>query len=189
MNILGIAGSARKNGNSEILLDKVLEGARSRGAVTEKIVLNRFNIKPCGGGGRCHKTGICYIKDDMTAIYKKLKNADAIIVASPVYFGSLPGQLKIMIDRCQSIWAENFIIKKKKPRLAKKGIFLSVSSHKNESFFENSRQIIEIFFMVLGIRLFRQMYIPDLEHRKDILRKKKALDNAYRYGAELAEAG
>jgi multimeric flavodoxin WrbA len=186
VKILGIAASARRRGNSELLLDRLLEGARSKNALTEKILLHKLNITPCGAGGHCTKTGACHIKDDMELMYKKLKEADAVVVASPVYFGSIPGELKVMVDRCQAVWADNFIIKRRRPKPARNGVFISVSSHSNKRFFDNSREIIKIFFMVFGIRLFKHMYVPGMEDRGAVLAKKALLAKAYRLGEELA---
>ncbi|MFC1807622.1 flavodoxin family protein [Candidatus Omnitrophota bacterium] len=184
--VLGIAGSGRKNGNSEILLDKVLEGAKSNGAKTEKLVLNRLNIKLCEAENHCMRKGACFINDDMTKIYKKLKTADAVVIASPVYFGSVSAQLKTLIDRCQAIWATYFILKKK--RLYKgrrRGIFISTSGHNKRRFFQNSKEIVEILFMILGIDLYKELYVTNLEDPGEVLKRKKVLDKAFRSGVVL----
>lgn len=188
MKVLGIAASPRRKGNSELLLDKVLEGASSSGAKTEKIVLNRLAIRPCQGCGRCRKNGLCYIKDDMQPIYKKLQDADALVVASPVYFGSITAQLKIIIDRCQSVWVKNPLLKNKRQKeKLKKGIFISVSGGNNPKFFQNSKEIVKIFFAVLGVKLFKQLYVPDLEDKGEVLERKPILDRAFRYGGKLVK--
>lgn len=189
VKVLGIAASPRQNGNSEILLDKVLEGASSKGASTEKIVIDQLSIKPCQGCGRCHKNGICFIRDDMRRMYKKLQDADAIVVASPVYFGSITAQLKIMVDRCQCIWAKNFLLKNRRQKqVFKNGIFISVSGHNKRRFFQNSKEIVKIFFAVLGVVLFKELYVPNLEHKGDVLKKRSILDKAFRYGMSLTES-
>lgn len=188
LRVLGIAASPRRNGNSEILLDKVLAGASSKGAKVEKVILNELSIRPCQGCGRCRKAGVCYIKDDMRSMYKSLQDMDAIVVASPVYFGSITAQMKILIDRCQSLWIKNFLSKDKRQKpLYKKGIFISVSGHKNPRFFRNSREIIKIFFAVLGVKLFKELYLPALEHKGEVLKRRAALERAYRYGKSLVK--
>lgn len=186
MKVLGIAASPRRNGNSEILLDKVLEGASSKGAETEKIVTDELDIRPCRSEDSCRKDGKCFVDDDMGFILKKLKEADGVVVASPVYFGSLPGQLKVIIDRCQPIWVDRFILKKKRiAKTEKKGIFISTSSYKRQKFFRNSQEIIGIFFLVLGIEFFKSIYAPNLESAGEVLKKKSLLDKAFRCGAGL----
>ena len=188
MKVLGIAASPRRNGNSEILLDKVLAGASSKGAKVEKVILNEFSIKPCQGCGRCRKKSICCFKDDMGPLRKKLQDMDAIVVASPVYFGSVTAQLKIIIDRCQPLWVERFLLKNKRQRdRHKKGIFISVSGHNNPRFFRNSREIIKIFFAVLGVKLSKELYGPGLEDKGEVLKDKTLLDVAFRHGKSLAE--
>ena len=185
MKVLGICASPRRNGNSEILLDKALEGAFSKGAQVEKVAINSLKIAPCNGSGSCNKNSICCIKDDMQLLYKKLKRADAIIIAAPVYFGSVPAQLKAVIDRCQSVWIENFILKKRKIKHKRKGIFICTSGRARKRFFENSKQIISIFFMVLGVKLFKELYIGNLEDKGDALKRKSALVKAFNYGVNL----
>lgn len=189
VKVLGIAASPRRKGNSEILLDKVLAGAFSKGAKTKKVILNNLSIGPCQGCERCQKNGICFIRDDMSGLYKKLKAAEAIVVASPVYFGSIPAQLKLMIDRCQSLWAKNFLPAyiKRKQRL-RKGIFISVSGNCQPRFFENSKEIIKIFFAVLGVELFKEVYVPGLEYQGEVLKQKSVLDKAFQYGAALTRS-
>ena len=102
--VLGISASPRRGGNAEVLLDAALSGAAGAGAIVEKIILNELCLKPCQACDGCSKTGACIIKDDMRQIYKKVDETDALIVASPIYFGSLAAQAKIMIDRFQPYW-------------------------------------------------------------------------------------
>ena len=101
MNILGINGSPRIGGNTDILLDKALEGAKDKGAVIEKIILNTFKFSPCQECENIKDDGTCIVEDDMQIIYKKIEEADAVILASPIFFGSLSAQTKMMIDRFQ----------------------------------------------------------------------------------------
>lgn len=99
MKVLGIMGSPRIKGNSDILLGQALAGAKAAGARTEKIILDRKIIFGCKDCKKCNKTGVCVIKDDMIAIQKKILDADAIIHSSPVYFWSMTAQMKAYLDR------------------------------------------------------------------------------------------
>lgn len=99
MRILGLTGSYRKNGNTHILVEKVLEGARALGAETESIFLPDHDIKDCIGCEGCRTSYKCVIKDGMQAIYPKLEAADAIVLGSPTYFYNVTGIVKNFLDR------------------------------------------------------------------------------------------
>lgn len=99
MKVLGIMGSPRVGGNSDILLDRALAGAQVAGAEVEKIILDKKSISGCKDCKKCNETGICVIKDDMLEIHKKILEADAIIHSVPVYFFSMTAQMKAYLDR------------------------------------------------------------------------------------------
>jgi len=99
MKVLGVLGSPRVGGNSDILLDQALAGAKEAGAEVEKIILCRKKISGCLDCGKCNETGICAIKDDMPEIHKKILEADFIIHSVPVYFWSMTAQMKAYLDR------------------------------------------------------------------------------------------
>ncbi len=97
--VLIISGSPRKNGNSDILCDEFEKGASEAGHQVEKIRLQEKKIGYCMACYYCRNTKECVQKDDMTEIIEKLIGADVIVLATPVYFYSMDGQLKTMIDR------------------------------------------------------------------------------------------
>lgn len=97
--VLIISGSPRKNGNSDILCDEFEKGASEAGHQVEKIRLQEKKIGYCMACYYCKNTKECMQKDDMTEIIAKLIGADVIVLATPVYFYSMDGQLKTMIDR------------------------------------------------------------------------------------------
>jgi len=103
MKIIGIWGSSRKRGNSEILLDIALKEAKGFGAKVSKISLSGKSIAPCDGCGKCQKSGKCVVKDDMQDIYQKMLEADGILWATPIYFWSMTGQTKIVMDRTYAL--------------------------------------------------------------------------------------
>ena len=99
MKVLGIIGSPRNNGNTEVLVREALDSARSLGAETEMIKVCDINITPCDGCETCSITDECKIEDDMQSIYTKLLQADGIIFGSPVYWWGITAQAKAIIDR------------------------------------------------------------------------------------------
>ena len=99
MKILGLSCSPRKSGNTEILLEEALSGARQEGAETELFSVSGKDIRPCDGCWTCAGTGKCHIKDDMQLLYDRMVEANGIIFGTPVYCYSMTGQAKIIIYR------------------------------------------------------------------------------------------
>jgi multimeric flavodoxin WrbA len=99
MKFVGILGSSRKKGNTEILLDVALKEAATHGDSTVKITLRDLQIAPCDGCMGCATTGQCVIKDDMQQVYGQIRAADGIVWASPVYYWCMSGLTKIALDR------------------------------------------------------------------------------------------
>lgn len=100
MKVLGIMGSPRIGGNSDVLLSQALAGAKEAGAdLVEKIILDRKHISGCKDCRKCNKMGVCAVKDDMLEIQKKILDAYAVIHASPVYFWTMTAQMKAYLDR------------------------------------------------------------------------------------------
>jgi multimeric flavodoxin WrbA len=103
LKVLGIVCSPRKGGNTEILVQEALTAAKESGAETELLRISEMQITPCDGCMTCHQSGECKIKDDMQKVYKKLLAADGIILGSPVYFWSVSGQTKTLMDRTYAL--------------------------------------------------------------------------------------
>jgi multimeric flavodoxin WrbA len=99
MRVLGIVGSPRKNGNTEILMNEVLGVARDAGCEAETFLMSEKQVAPCDACGTCFETGSCVVQDDMQELYEMLDRADAVIFGSPVYFGSVSAQTKAVMDR------------------------------------------------------------------------------------------
>ncbi len=97
--VLVLAGSPRKGGNSDLLCDEFIRGARESGCIAEKIYMQDLKISPCRACYGCRGTGSCVQKDNMAELLDKMIDADVIVLATPVYFYSMDGQMKTMIDR------------------------------------------------------------------------------------------
>ncbi|NIM99733.1 MAG: flavodoxin family protein [candidate division Zixibacteria bacterium] len=103
MRIVGILGSPREGGNTEVLLDVALEEAQKSGVLIDKVPLRDKSIAPCDGCYQCIKTGKCVIEDDGREIYKKMLTSEGIIWATPVYFWSMSSQTKTLMDRTYAL--------------------------------------------------------------------------------------
>jgi multimeric flavodoxin WrbA len=107
-NVLILKGSPRQEGNSAILAEQAAAGAKQAGGQVETVSLHELDIRPCDACDMCQGSVDidCVIEDDMQALYPKVRAADAIVYASPVYWFSVSAQLKLFIDRCYGIWDE-----------------------------------------------------------------------------------
>ena len=186
MRVLGISGSPRIGGNTEILLDKALEGAKSQGAETEKIILNNFQMSSCQECEDIPDDGTCKIQDDFQGLYEKIMKADTIILAAPIFFGSLSAQTKIMIDRFQCSWRFKYILKKPVTGRQKQGALILVEASKKDSFLENARSIVKNFFETTDIEYKKELFCQGIDGKGAILGHPDYLEKAYNLAKELS---
>lgn len=153
MLILGLQGSPRKKGNTRFLLSSFITEAEKLGARTHVIEVARKNIDPCIGCGFCEKNGFCVnTKDDMMhEIYPLLRDADVIVMASPIYFYNVTAQIKALIDRSQALWARKYSHKLTDPaRNYRCGFLLSLGATKGKNLFEGVHLTTKYFFDAVG---------------------------------------
>ena len=190
MKVLGIASSPRRNGNTDRLLSEVLKGAASRGAEVKTIILKKLAIEPCRHCDGCLKAGHCVVNDDMQQVYEELKQADVIVLASPVQFMGVTAQLKAMIDRGQALWARKYRLKLPPLDSApgqKRGFFISVGGTKLPHLFEPSLAIVKSFFLVLDISYAGELLFPGIDEKGEITKHPDALHQAFVTGQRLVE--
>ncbi len=99
MKVVAIGGSPRLNGNTNYLIDQVLDELASRRVETEKIVLNQYIISPCQAHDNCGELSKCLQQDDAPWILERFSQADGVVIATPVYFASVSAQIKTFMDR------------------------------------------------------------------------------------------
>jgi multimeric flavodoxin WrbA len=97
--VLGIVGSPRRGGNTDILVDEVLAGAAEAGALTEKAMLSKLDIGPCRACETCKKAGKCVQQDDMHALLTQMDQSDVWVLGTPVYWWGPSAQFKAFLDR------------------------------------------------------------------------------------------
>lgn len=106
MLILAFNGSPRKNGNTAVIIDRILDGARSRGAQTTEIRLHDINLRGCQGCLSCRANpGFCNLVDDLSPFLEGIKNSAGIVVGCPIYMYRISGQMKLFTDRIYSLYA------------------------------------------------------------------------------------
>jgi multimeric flavodoxin WrbA len=186
LKVLGIMGSPRIKGNTDLLLDEALKGTQSRGAEVEKIVVDKLKIAPCREYYGCLRDGNCVIRDDMDDIYPKLVEADGIIVASPIFFYGLTAQLKALIDRCQALWARRYILHNL-PDSVGKGVFIAVGATRGEQLFDGSILTVKYFFKSIGVGYTGELLVSGVDKRGEIKEHPTALPDAFELGKRLAE--
>jgi len=191
--IVAIYGSPRKSGNSSILLDRFLDGVAEAAGLADrqldikKIITADLNISPCKECRECSKTGECIIEDAMQQVFDDLIEADFLAVASPVFFTTVPGCLKALIDRCQRFWSLKYeqnknIIKKKR-----RGIFICVAGSGREDIFDCPRKVIRSFFDVLFIDYEADFLYGETDSKGEILKNDTAIKDVYNFGKKIGE--
>ena len=189
LRVLGISGSPRRGGNTDLLLDEVMRGATRKGAEVKTIVLNSLKIAPCQHCDACLEAGNCKVMDDMQMVYKELEEADRIVLASPIHFMGIAAQMKLMIDRCQALWARKYVLKI--PPLGKererKGLFISVGGRKVANLFEPALATVKALFNTLNITYAGALLFPGIDEKGAIKQHPDALNQAFLAGQKLVE--
>jgi multimeric flavodoxin WrbA len=191
MRVLGLNGSPRRQGNTDLLLAGVMRGAESQGAETKTIILNDLDITPCQHCDACFEAGVCRYNDDMQMVYKEMEKADRIVLASPIHFLGLTAQMKAMIDRGQALWARKYVLKKpplgdKRPR---KGLFVAVGGMKLARLFEPSLATVKAFFTVIDVEYAGELLVRGVDEKGAIKKHPTALKEAFAAGQKLVKGG
>ncbi|MBU1156056.1 MAG: flavodoxin family protein, partial [Proteobacteria bacterium] len=183
--IVAIYGSPRRGGNSALLTDQAVEGAREAGAIVEKVALRDLNISPCLEIYGCKKDGRCVIKDDFQGLYDQCLAADAMILSSPIFFYTVSAHTKIMMDRFQSLWVKKYWIDKVKfgqwtPK--RKGLFISVGATHGQKLFEGVLLTVRYFMDVLDMELSQSLLYRGLDLKGDVAAHPEYLQEAREAG-------
>lgn len=109
MDIIALMGSPRKNSNTDILLDEMIKGAKEAGHNVTKYCVGDLNVSACKACGSCTMGKDCILDDDALKITHEIVEAEGLIVSTPIYFGQMTGELKILIDRIFGITNNPFI--------------------------------------------------------------------------------
>ena len=189
MKVIAFLGSPRENGNTELLLGEAISGVEESGLKVGVFRLNKMNIMPCQNCGGCEETGCCIYDDDMTQIYEAIRNADRVILASPIFFFNVSAQSKIMIDRCQAFWCEKYLLKKTIPegQYGRKGLLLLVGGMKKEIGIQCAEATAKAFFRTISVPDHQTLAHIGIDEKGAILKHPSALQEAYKAGQQLVK--
>lgn len=190
---VGLSTSPRREGNTDTLLTKALEGAEKAGAKTEYLRLSDYRFSPCIGCNGCFRDGNCVINDDMQRIYPKLLEADRIILAAPIFSMGMCAQAKSMVDRTQRFWSTKYILKRnviinKELRPARKGIYISASGSDHKNVFDGALQVARYFFLMLEADFTGSFCYSKIDEKGDVFKHPEILQEVFDAGYELCKS-
>ncbi|NIS62432.1 MAG: flavodoxin family protein [Proteobacteria bacterium] len=191
MRILGICGSPRRGGNTDVLLKEALKGAEEAGAEVEEIFLRDKTISPCLEIYGCKEDGRCVIEDDFHEVAEKMIGADALILASPIFFYSVSAHTKMLMDRCQSFWVKRNLLKTPiaPGKSRRKGAFISVGATRGKRLFEGVTLTVRYFFDALDVDLWETLLVRGVDEKGEIFDHPEAIRAAYELGRKLVADG
>jgi multimeric flavodoxin WrbA len=191
VRILAIYGSPRRKGNTSLLLKKAVQGAIEVGAEVQEVVLRDLNMSPCLEIYGCKETGRCVIQDDFQKVYDQILACHGLMLASPIFFYTVSAHAKILMDRCQALWAKRYWLEKTpigRRNHTRKGLFISVGATKGKKLFDGTLLSIRYFFDILDVELWRSLLHRSLDLEGDVLEYPEYLEESYRAGKELFQA-
>jgi len=175
MKLMGFNASPRKNGNTAWIISKILDVAKKNGAETEMFHSAELDIKPCCGCLGCKKGGMeCVINDDMQKLYEKIKEADALLLGSPVYMGQMSGQAKIFTDRLFAHFSPRFSPHFKEGSIQKKKLLLVFDQgnpdiEKFRTYFDYTKEMFQMLeFDVLDVQVVAGLRAEPAEEKEGL---------------------
>ena len=189
VRIVGLAGSPRRGGNTEHLLDSFLAGAAGCGALVDKVVLARLKVKCCVACEKCFETGTCSIRDDFQLVFDKLLTADVIALAAPLYMWNVPAQAKAVIDRSECQWSRRFVLEAPLGGMPagsrqRRGVFISTAGRPDANF-QGAVMTVEEFFDVWEAQYWGELLCSGIDPMGAIAGSPDLLQQAHELGRNV----
>jgi multimeric flavodoxin WrbA len=165
VDLVVIQGSPRANGNCSILAGWAVEAAHELGRHAQVIYPHDMDIRCCIGCYQCYNTGSCVFDDDMGSIINAIRSTSLLVVCSPVYTNTVPGGLKLLIDRCQAYHAERVL---SGGITGQRGLIFSVAGREGEENFTCITRVISAFLRNLGITPVGEILVDRVDAIRDI---------------------
>lgn len=191
MKIVAVLGSPRLNGNSAFLAGRFLEAARKLGAETQSFALNTLVYRGCQSCNRCKRSSeTCVLQDDLSEVLEAVREADVIVLATPVYYGDVTGQMKTFIDRTYSYLTPDFHTNPKRSRLSpgKTLVFIQTQGLADATAFADVFPRYEGMMRLLGISETHLIRGCGLTKRDDVLKHEAVLKQAEELAVQVVRA-
>lgn len=192
IRVLAFACSPRRHGNSETLLDYLLESmAEEDGTGIEKLALTEITINPCRGCNACEKLNRCVQNDDLNFVLEKIIEADIVILAAPIYCMGICAQAKALVDRAQVFRSRKYVLhlpvvppERKGKRI---GIFISTAGQDWDYVFDAAIPPVKCFFHVSDIKEkdIEYLMINNVDHKGELQKHPTAKDDAETLGKKV----
>ncbi len=177
--VIGIVGSPRRNGNTEIIVDSIMEGAREAGALSHKILLSDLKIAPCRACNVCTKKGSCVQQDDMDGLLDQMFDSDVWILGTPVYWWGPTAQFKAFLDRWYSV--------NDRSQFRGRNVILVIpSGGAGEYSYGPVRDMLERVIKYLGMNHVKTILAPGIGGKGAVGSHPEILDSARRTGRDIA---
>lgn len=188
--ILIIMSSPRRGGNTEVLTNELIKGLGSNTEISVDLInLRDKKISGCKEIYACEKTGRCVIPDDFNQMYEKLEQCDCLIITTPIFFYSVPAQLKALIDRTQAFYVRKYtlddpVVPKGYPK--RPAYLLALGGSKDKKIFDAVFLVLSYFLKSLDLVLKTSLLYNNIDKKDDVLRHPSALKDAYNLGVDIA---
>ena len=186
--VVGFVASPRKGMNTDTLVDRVLEGAKSVGVDTEKIYLNDLDIKPCQACAEHPAPKFCWYEDGMAKIYNAIEKADVLVIGTPAYYDSISAQLKLVVDRSNCLTEmitlpDGKVTFKSRVKKRKNGVFIWVADFSRNP--ESALATIRLWCRDANVELIEVLTVTDSDREEGARNQKAFLTKAYEIGTSL----
>lgn len=175
--VLGIVGSPRRGGNTEVLVDEILSSAEKAGALTEKVILSELSISPCRACNGCQK-GECVQQDDMSLVLEKMEESQVWVLGTPVYWWGPTAQFKAFLDRWYGVRSVTF---------EGRSVILVITLGGSARYANYTVGMLTDALNYLDVNLFATILAPGMLDRGDVRNHTDIMAQARRVGHEVVQ--
>ncbi|PKL63424.1 MAG: NADPH-dependent FMN reductase [Methanomicrobiales archaeon HGW-Methanomicrobiales-2] len=189
--VIALLGSPLLDGNTARLLDEAIRGAQEAGCEVEKIEVAHMDVLPCMEFFQCKRSETCLIEDEMTEIFRKFREMDGLIIATPVMTMGIPGRLKSFMDRFQVFYmakyhrGRSFISPER--RKVRKMLFISIAGMNIPNVFEGVKMTARAFGEIIDCPYWDEVLRNDMDTIQDITTRPEVMEAAHKKGYELGK--
>lgn len=181
--VVAFVGSPRKKGNSAALTAEIIRGAESVGAQAKVYFLNDMKIRPCQSCFSCRKEYLCSINDDMKPVYADIKEADAVVIGSPIYMLQVAAQTKLLFDRLFPLMDVSFY-----PRFGgKKTVMVYSQGHPDAAAFKHAFAANAEVLKMMGLQVEETLVCTNANQPDTAVADVKLMERAFEAGKKLAQ--